>query len=77
MQCRRRRERRMDGLTADRFDLAVLTARAFDLNAASTYLNQVGVSEALIVRFTKDYPAKVRATVTTHCVQRRRRRTDC
>lgn len=53
---RSERERRMDRLSADRFDLAVLTARAFDLDAAITYLSLAGVSTALIDRFAKDYP---------------------
>lgn len=77
MQCRRESERRVDRVTADRLDLAVLTARAFDLNTASAYLSLLGISDALVDRFTKHYPNKVRATVTTHHGQRQRRRTDC
>jgi hypothetical protein len=73
---RNERERRMDRLSADRFDLAVLTARAFDLDAAITYLSLAGVSTALIDRFAKDYPDRLRATAITSHAQRRRRRTD-
>ena len=76
MHPRSERERRTDRLLADRFDLAVLTARAFDLNAALAYLNQAGVSTALIDRFAKDYPERLRATVITSHAERRRRRTD-
>lgn len=76
MHPRSERERRTDRLSADRFDLAVLTARAFDLNAAFAYLSLAGVSSALINRFAMDYPDKLRATAITSHVQRRRRRTD-
>ena len=76
MQPRSERERRVDRLSADRFDLAVLTARAFDLNAAIAYLSQAGVSNTVIDRFVKDYPDRLRATVITSHAQRRRRRTD-
>ena len=76
MQPRSERERRTDRLSADRFDVAVLTARAFDLNAALAYLRLVGASTALIDRFASDYPDRLRATVVTSHAQRRRRRTD-
>lgn len=76
MHPRSERERRIDRLSADRFDLAVLTARAFDLNTALAYLSLAGVSTELIDRFAKDYPDRLRATVITSHAQRRRRRTD-
>ena len=76
MQPRSERDRRTDRLSADRFDLAVLTARAFDLNAALAYLRLAGASTALIDRFARDYPDRLRATVITSHAQRRRRRTD-
>jgi hypothetical protein len=76
MQPRSERERRIDRLSADRFDLAVLTARAFDLDAAVAYLSLAGVSTALIDRFARDYPDGLRATAVTSHAQRRRRRTD-
>lgn len=76
MHPRSERERRIDSLSADRFDLAVLTARAFDLRTAFTYLSLVGVSNALINRFVKHYPDELRMTAITHHVQRRRRRND-
>jgi hypothetical protein len=73
MQPRSDLERRVDRLTAERFDLAVLTARAFDLRAASTYLRLSGVRNVLVERFLKRYPDRVRATMTTDYVERRRR----
>ena len=76
MHPRSERDRRTDRLSADRFDLAVLTARAFDLDAALAYLRQAGASPALIDRFAKDFPDRLRATVLTSHAQRRRRRTD-
>jgi hypothetical protein len=48
MRPRSKCEWRIDRLSADRFGLAVLTARAFDLDAAMTYLSLAGVSTALI-----------------------------
>lgn len=76
MHPRSEHERRMDMLSADHFDLAVLTARAFDLRTAFTYLSLLGVSNALIDRFVRSYPDELRTTVITHHVRRRRRRTD-
>lgn len=76
MHPRSERERRIDRLSADRLDLAVLTARAFDLDAALAYLSLAGVRNGLIERFAKDYPDNLRATAITSHVQRRRRRTD-
>lgn len=76
MQPRSERERRVDRRSSDHFDLAVLTARALDLDAALAYLRLVGASNTLIDRFAKQYPDKLRTTVLTHHVPRRRRRTD-
>jgi hypothetical protein len=76
MQARSQRERRTDRLTAERFDLAVLTARAFDVKAASTYLRLSGISNLLIDRFAQQYPHQIRATMTTDRVERRRRADD-
>jgi hypothetical protein len=77
MQARSHLERRTDRLTAERFDLAVLTARAFDMKAASTYLRLSGISNLLIHRFAEHYPHQIRATMTTDRAERRRRADDC
>jgi hypothetical protein len=74
MQMRRMDDRRTDKLTAERIDLAVLTARAFDLRAAQTYLTLSGIGAALVVRFVSHYPDRLRATTGTEYPERRRRR---
>lgn len=76
MHSRSERERRVDNLSADRFDLAVITARAFDLNAAFAYLKQIGASSALVDRLARDYPDNLRTTAITHHAQRKRRKSD-
>jgi hypothetical protein len=75
MQVRSPNDRRRDRLTAERFDLAILTARAFDVRAGQSYLRLSGVSTPLVQRFVDSYPNKVRATRTTDSFERRRRRT--
>lgn len=67
-------DRRMDSWTAERIDLAVLTARAFDLHAAKCYLQLSGISPDLVQKFTRRYPFTVRPTIPMHTSERRRAR---
>jgi hypothetical protein len=54
-------ERRHDSGTAERFDMAVRTALAFDQGAAYTYLAICGVEHPLIRSFAERFPTRVRA----------------
>lgn len=67
-------DRRMDSWTAERIDLAVLTARAFDLHAAECYLQLSGISPELVQKFTRRFPFTVRPTIPMHTTERRRSR---
>lgn len=73
MQVRGAFDRRRDKFTAERFDLAILTAQAFDLRAAQAYLRLSGIDSLLIDQFSEQYPWKVRAAKTTAYEERRRR----
>jgi hypothetical protein len=74
MMQRSGQDRRTDSWTAERIDLAVLTARAFDLHAARCYLQLSGISPDLVQRFTHRYPFTVRPTIPMHTSERRRPR---
>lgn len=74
MKSRSRHDRRTDNLTAERIDLAVLTARAFDLHAARNYLLLTGVRFPLLQEFTSRYPAKIRPAMPMNASDRRRHR---
>jgi hypothetical protein len=63
----------MDGVTAERFDLAILAARAFDLRAGQNYLALSGVDSSLVQRFADRYPGELRATIPLNRIERRRR----
>jgi hypothetical protein len=54
-------ERRHDTGTAERFDMAVRTAHAFDQGAAYTYLALCGIEHLLIRSFAERFPTRVRA----------------
>lgn len=72
MRRRTQQDRRMDGVTAERFDLAVLAARAFDLRAGQSYLMLSGVDFSLVQTFVTRYPCELRATTPLHRPERRR-----
>jgi hypothetical protein len=74
MMQRSGQDRRRDNWTAERFDLAVLTARAFDLHAAECYLQLSGISSDLVHRFRRRYPFTMRPTIPMHTTERRRAR---
>jgi hypothetical protein len=58
---RRNQERRHDLGTAERFDMAVRTALAFDQGAAFSYLTICGVENLLIRSFAERFPTRIRA----------------
>lgn len=64
--------RRADRATAERVDLAALTARAFDLHAATNYLRLSGVHSDLIDSFAARYPQGLRAPQPERVDERRR-----
>jgi hypothetical protein len=64
MHIRRQHDRRVDGSTAERFDLAVLAARAFDLHAGHNYLVLSGVNPTIVHGFIVRYPRAMRALAT-------------
>lgn len=64
MDKRSYRERRHDSGTAERFDMAVRTALAFDQGAAYTYLAICGVEHPLIRSFAERFPTQVRAVAS-------------
>jgi hypothetical protein len=68
----RHHQRRTDRATAERVDLAALTARAFDLHAAKNYLRLSGVSSYLIASFAERYPHLLRAAEPERVDERRR-----
>ena len=57
-------ERRHDNGTAERFDMAVRTALAFDQGAAYSYLAICGVGQMLIHSFAERFPTQVRAVAS-------------
>lgn len=64
--------RRSDRATAERVDLAALTARAFDLHAATNYLRLSGVHADLVDSFAARYPQALRAPQPERVDERRR-----
>jgi hypothetical protein len=58
------KERRNDSGTAERFDMAVRTALAFDQGAAYSYLAISGVEHMLIRSFAERFPTQVRAVAS-------------
>lgn len=64
MDQRSYRERRRDSATAERFDMAVRTALAFDQGAAYSYLTICGVEHMLIRSFAERFPTEVRAVAS-------------
>ena len=64
MEKRSHQERRNDSGTAERFDMAVRTALAFDQGAAYTYLAICGVEHPLIRSFAERFPTRVRAVAS-------------
>lgn len=68
----RHHSRRSDRATAERVDLAALTARAFDLHAATNYLRLSGVEPHLIDSFAARYPQGLRAAQPERVDERRR-----
>lgn len=69
---RHRQTRRTDRATAERVDLAALTARAFDLHAAKNYLRLSGMGAELIDSFATRYPQALRAAPPERIDERRR-----
>ena len=64
MDQRSNQERRLDTGTAERFDMAVRTALAFDQGAAYSYLAICGVEHMLIRSFAERFPTQVRAVAS-------------
>lgn len=64
MDQRSHQERRHDTGTAERFDMAVRTAHAFDQGAAYTYLAICGVEHLVIRSFAERFPTHVRAVAS-------------
>lgn len=65
METRERRKpynRRGDRVTAERIEMAVLTARAFDHRAARTYLLLSGVHPHVADDFVRRFPTQLRQT---------------
>lgn len=62
MLARTGQERRVDSSTAERFNLAVLAARAFDLHAGHNYLALCGIDPLIVRDFIQRYPRCVRVT---------------
>lgn len=72
MQRRSEQDRRSDRLTAERFDLAILAARAFDLRAGQSYLTLSGVGPSLVDGFAARFPNALRVTTTSRAERRGR-----
>jgi hypothetical protein len=73
IDARTRHKRRADRQTAERVDLAALTARAFDLHAATNYLRLSGVRDSVVQSFVERYPNVLRATQPERVEERRHR----
>lgn len=71
MHIRRDHDRRVDSSTAERFDLAVLAARAFDLHAGHNYLVLSGVNPMIVHGFIRRFPRALRAMAAAHQHERR------
>ena len=71
MQQRSQQDRRTDRSTAERFDLAILAARAFNLRAGQQYLVLSGVSPSLVGRFVAGFPDEVRMRMLLDRPERR------
>ncbi|WP_028100487.1 hypothetical protein [Pseudoduganella violaceinigra] len=73
MEQRSHQDRRLDNGTAERFDMAVRTALAFDQDAAYSYLSICGVERMLIRSFAERFPTRVRAVASLpwHTIDRR------
>ncbi len=73
MEKRSHQDRRHDTGTAERFDMAVRTALAFDQGAAYSYLTICGVGHTLIRSFAERFPTQVRAVASLpwHTTDRR------
>lgn len=67
MDQRSYRDRRHDSGTAERFDMAVRTALAFDPRAAFSYLTICGMEHTLIRSFAERFPTQVRAVASLPC----------
>jgi hypothetical protein len=61
---RSHQERRHDFGTAERFDMAVRTAVAFDQGAAYSYLAICGVEHMVIRSFAERFPTQIRAVAS-------------
>jgi hypothetical protein len=72
MQRRSQQDRRIDRLTAERFDLAILAARAFDLRAGQSYLKLSGIGPSLVERFATRFPNGLRMTASSRTERRGR-----
>jgi hypothetical protein len=72
IDARTHRKRRTDRQTAERVDLAVLTARAFDLHSATNYLRLSGIPGHLIESFAERYPNALRTSQPERVEERRR-----
>jgi len=66
MVIRSQHDRRVDMSTAERFDLAVLAARAFDLHAGHNYLVLSGVNPVIVHGFVRRYPRALRRVAPAH-----------
>lgn len=64
MDQRSYKDRRHDTGMAERFDMAVRTALAFDQGAAYSYLAICGVAHSLIRSFAERFPTQVRAVAS-------------
>ena len=73
MDQRSHQERRHDSGTAERFDMAVRTAMAFDPGAAFSYLTICGMEQKLIRSFADRFPTQVRAVASLPCYYNDRR----
>lgn len=73
MDQRSHQERRHDLGTAERFDMAVRTALAFDEGAAYSYLAICGIEHPLIHSFARRFPTQIRsiASLPWHFSDRR------
>jgi hypothetical protein len=59
-------------LTAERFDLAILAARAFDLRAGQSYLTLSGIGPSLVDGFAARFPNALRMTMSSRTERRNR-----
>ena len=71
MLIRRQQDRRVDNSTAERFDLAVLAARAFDLHAGHNYLVLSGINPTIVHEFVMRYPRALRRVTPGRSSERR------